>query len=155
MRVNNGEKSLCAKLTTDIQLSENWTPFAPGDGYISNAFGGTFDGNNHTIKNLTVTNGDGLFASVNGATIKNLKVEGTISGTSANVGGIVGKTQGDVTITNCSFTGSVSTSKLGSSNAAGGIVGRVNAGTLKVENCANHATVTAEKALLRYYWLWR
>lgn len=146
MRVNNGEKSLCAKLTTDIQLSENWTPFAPGDGYISNAFGGTFDGNNHTIKNLTVTNGDGLFASVNGATIKNLKVEGTISGTSANVGGIVGKTQGDVTITNCSFTGSVSTSKLGSSNAAGGIVGRVNAGTLKVENCANHATVTAEKA---------
>ena len=146
MRVNNGEKSLCAKLTTDIQLSENWTPFAPGDGYISNAFGGTFDGNNHTIKNLTVTNGDGLFASVNGATIKNLKVEGTISGTSANVGGIVGKTQGDVTITNCSFTGSVSTSKLGSSNAAGGIVGRVNAGTLKVENCANHATVIAEKA---------
>ena len=146
MRVNNGEKSLCAKLTTDIQLSENWTPFAPGDGYISNAFGGTFDGNNHTIKNLTVTNGDGLFASVNGATIKNLKVEGTISGTSANVGGIVGKTQGKVTITNCSFTGSVSTSKSGSSNAAGGIVGRVNAGTLKVENCANHATVTAEKA---------
>lgn len=145
-RVNEGEKTLCAKLTTDIQLSENWTPFAPGDGYISNAFGGTFDGNNHTIKNLTVTNGDGLFASVNGATIKNLKVEGTISGTSANVGGIVGKTQGDVTITNCSFTGSVSTSKLGSSNAAGGIVGRVNAGTLKVENCANHATVTAEKA---------
>lgn len=145
-RVNAGEKTLCAKLTTDIQLSENWTPFAPGDGYISNAFGGTFDGNNHTIKNLTVTNGDGLFASVNGATIKNLKVEGTISGTSANVGGIVGKTQGDVTITNCSFTGSVSTSKLGSSNAAGGIVGRVNAGTLKVENCANHATVTAEKA---------
>ena len=145
-KVNAGEKNLCAKLTTDIQLSENWTPFAPGDGYISNAFGGTFDGNNHTIKNLTVTNGDGLFASVNGATIKNLKVEGTISGTSANVGGIVGKTQGDVTITNCSFTGSVSTSKLGSSNAAGGIVGRVNAGTLKVENCANHATVTAEKA---------
>lgn len=35
---------------------------------------------------------------------------------------------------------------MGSSNAAGGIVGRVNAGTLKVENCANHATVTAEKA---------
>lgn len=146
MRVNNGEKSLCAKLTTDIQLSENWTPFAPGDGYISNAFGGTFDGNNHTIKNLTVTNGDGLFASVNGATIKNLKVEGTISGTSANVGGIVGKTQGKVTITNCSFTGSVSATNSGSSNAAGGIVGRVNAGTLKVENCANHATVTAEKA---------
>ena len=72
-RVNNGEKNLCAKLTADIQLSENWTPFAPGDEDIRNAFGGTFDGNNHIIKNLTVTNDDGLFASVNGATIKNLK----------------------------------------------------------------------------------
>lgn len=133
----------CAKLTNDITL-KSWTPFAPENGDIRNAFGGTFDGNGHTISGLNGSNG--LFGFVNGATIKNLKVEGTISGTSANVGGIVGKTQGKVTITNCSFTGSVSATKSGSSNAAGGIVGRVNAGTLKVENCANHATVTAEKA---------
>lgn len=130
-------------LANDIELSDTWTPISNVT-YPADAFAGTFDGNGHTISGLNGSNG--LFGFVNGATIKNLKVEGTISGTSANVGGIVGKTQGKVTITNCSFTGSVSTSKLGSSNAAGGIVGRVNAGTLKVENCANHATVTAEKA---------
>lgn len=142
MRVNNGEKSLCAKLTTDIQLSENWTPFAPGDGYISNAFGGTFDGNNHTIKNLTVTNGDGLFASVNGATIKNLKVEGTISNNdSTGVGGIVGKTQGTVTIKNCAFSGNVSSENNKSSAGVGGIVGIVNNGKLLLENCYSTADV--------------
>lgn len=130
-------------LANDIELSDTWTPISNVT-YPADAFAGTFDGNGHTISGLNGSNG--LFGFVNGATIKNLKVEGTISGTSANVGGIVGKTQGKVTITNCSFTGSVSTSKSGSSNAAGGIVGRVNAGTLKVENCANHATVTAEKA---------
>lgn len=130
-------------LANDIELSDTWTPISNVT-YPADAFAGTFDGNGHTISGLNGSNG--LFGFVNGATIKNLKVEGTISGTSANVGGIVGKTQGKVTITNCSFTGSVSTSKSGSSNAAGGIVGRVNAGTLKVEKCANHATVTAEKA---------
>lgn len=130
-------------LANDIELSDTWTPISNVT-YPADAFAGTFDGNGHTISGLNGSNG--LFGFVNGATIKNLKVEDTISGTSANVGGIVGKTQGKVTITNCSFTGSVSTSKSGSSNAAGGIVGRVNAGTLKVENCANHATVTAEKA---------
>ena len=136
-------KGLTFYLANDIELSGTWTPISNVT-YPADAFAGTFDGNGHTISGLNGSNG--LFGFVNGATIKNLKVEGTISGTSANVGGIVGKTQGKVTITNCSFTGSVSTSKSGSSNAAGGIVGRVNAGTLKVENCANHATVTAEKA---------
>ena len=130
-------------LANDIELSDTWTPISNVT-YPADAFAGTFDGNGHTISGLNGSNG--LFGFVNGATIKNLKVEGTISGPTTGIGGIVGKTQGKVTITNCSFTGSVSTSKSGSSNAAGGIVGRVNAGTLKVENCANHATVTAEKA---------
>ena len=141
-RVNNGEKNLCAKLTADIQLSENWTPFAPGDEDIRNAFGGTFDGNNHIIKNLTVTNDDGLFASVNGATIKNLKVEGTISNNdSTGVGGIVGKTQGTVTIKNCAFSGSVSSENNKSSAGVGGIVGIVNNGKLLLENCYSTADV--------------
>lgn len=136
-------KGLTFYLANDIELSGKWTPISDV-AYPADAFAGTFDGNGHTISGLNGSNG--LFGFVNGATIKNLKVEGTISGPTTGIGGIVGKTQGKVTITNCSFTGSVSTSKLGSSNAAGGIVGRVNAGTLKVENCANHATVTAEKA---------
>lgn len=119
---------------------------------FSDAFSGTFDGQNHTISGLSLTtstsNGVGLFGTVNGASIQNLKVEGSVTGTNSGfVGGIIGKTQGDVTITNCSFTGSVSTSKSGSSNAAGGIVGRVNKGTLTVTKCANHATITGKGSL--------
>ena len=136
-------KGLTFYLAYDIELSGKWTPISDV-AYPADAFAGTFDGNGHTISGLNGSNG--LFGFVNGATIKNLKVEGTISGPTTGIGGIVGKTQGKVTITNCSFTGSVSATNSGSSNAAGGIVGRVNAGTLKVENCANHATVTAEKA---------
>lgn len=131
----------CAKLTNDITLG-SWTPFAPGDGDIRNAFGGTFDGNNHIIKNLTVTNGDGLFASVCGATIKNLKVEGTVSNNdSTGVGGIVGKTQGKVTIKNCAFSGNVSSENKKRSAGVGGIVGIVNKGTLQLENCYSTADV--------------
>lgn len=138
-------------LANDIDLTDTKYAGESITPALSDAFSGTFDGNRHTISGLCINtkskNGVGLFGTVNGASIQNLKVEGSVTGTNSGfVGGIVGKTQGNVTITNCSFTGSVSATKSGSSNGAGGIVGRVNAGTLKVENCANHATVTAEKA---------
>lgn len=138
-------------LANDIDLTDTKYAGKSITPALSDAFSGTFDGNRHTISGLCINtkskNGVGLFGTVNGASIQNLKVEGSVTGTNSGfVGGIVGKTQGNVTITNCSFTGSVSATKSGSSNGAGGIVGRVNAGTLKVENCANHATVTAEKA---------
>ena len=134
----------CAKLTNDIVLG-SWTPFAPKNGYITSAFGGTFDGNNHTIKNLTVANGDGLFASVNGAKITNLKVEGTVSNNSSTgVGGIVGKTQGMVTIENCAFSGSVSSKNSKASAGVGGIVGIVNSGKLVLENCYSTANVSSK-----------
>lgn len=120
------------KLTKDITVS------AP---YASN-FTGTFDGDGHTI---TVTiKGNGLFATTNGATIQNLKVDGSVTGSSANVGGIVGNViSGKTAITNCSFSGSVTSSKSSSAAGVGGIVGKVTSGTLTVTNCANHATVTA------------
>ena len=140
-RVNAGEKTLCAKLTADIQLTENnWIPISNVT-YPADAFAGTFDGNGHTISGLNGSNG--LFGFVNGATIRNLKVEGTISSDFANVGGIVGKTQTGTKIENCAFTGSVSSTSTGNTAGVGGIVGKVNAGTLTVTNCANHATVTA------------
>lgn len=133
-------KGITFHLANNIELTGTWTPISNVT-YYGDAFAGTFDGNGHTISGLTGSNG--LFVFVNGATIQNLKVIGTISGKSVNVGGIVGKTQGTVTIKNCSFSGSVSTTNSGSSAGVGGIVGKVNSGTLTVKNCANHATVTA------------
>lgn len=146
----NAEASskLCATLTADIDLGgEAWTPFEPSSGYVSQAYAGTFDGANHTIKglsvNLTSKSGVGFFGTVHGATIKNLQIAGNIYSTNSSyVGGIVGRTQGNVTIDGCSFSGSVTATKAGMTNGAGGIAGRVNAGTLAVTNCVNLSDVT-------------
>lgn len=145
----NAEASskLCATLTADIDLGgEAWTPFEPS-GFVTEAYAGTFDGANHTIKGLSVNStsksGVGFFGTVHGATIKNLQIAGNIYSTNSSyVGGIVGRTQGNVTIDGCSFSGSVTATKAGMTNGAGGIAGRVNAGTLAVTNCANLSDVT-------------
>ena len=123
---------------------------------VTDGFSGTFDGQSHTISGLNIetdsANGVGLFGTVNGATIQNLKAEGAVKATnSAFVGGIVGKVQNCATIKNCSFTGTVANTKTSGSNvAAGGIVGRVNTiasgKSLSIEGCANHAAVSAPYA---------
>ena len=142
------KNTTCARLTSDIDLAgENWTPIAPQSGYATDAFAGTFDGDYHTIKNLKIdsssSNGVGFFGTVNGATIKNLNIDGTVVGNSSQyVGGIVGRTQGTVIIDSCSFSGSVSSTKTGSNAGVGGIVGRVNAGSVKITNSFNKSTVT-------------
>lgn len=139
---------LCATLTADIDLGgEAWTPFEPSSGYVTEAYAGTFDGANHTIKGLSVNStsskGAGLFGTVCGATIKNLRVEGNVSASSSvSVGGIVGRTQTSATIDSCSFAGTVTSTKKNGAAGTAGIVGRVNAGTLAVTNCANLSDVT-------------
>ena len=151
----NAEASskLCATLTADIDLGgEAWTPFEPSSGYVSEAYAGTFDGANHTIKGLSVnstsSNGVGLFGTVCGATIKNLKVEGNVSASSSVfVGGIVGKTQTSATIDSCSFAGTVTSAKKNGSAGTAGIVGRVNAGTVTITNCANTAAINGISAI--------
>lgn len=133
-------------LANDIDLNgAEFTPIANVQ-YVTDGFAGTFDGNYYKITGLNISagvSGIGLFGTVNGATIKNIEVVGNVSGSSAYVGGIIGKTQTNAMVQNCSFSGSVTGTKSDSSkNGVGGIVGRVNAGTLKVENCANYADVT-------------
>lgn len=80
------------RLTTDINLhSLSWTPIGSSE---TNCFKGTFDGDDHFIDSITVTNGanQGLFGVIGcGATVKNLGVN-TISYSLANalqLGGIV------------------------------------------------------------------
>lgn len=138
----DNHRDACAKLTENITLTGEWTPIS-NKSAIASAYSGTFDGDKHTISGLSGSNG--LFGFVNGATIKNLKVEGTISGASANVGGIVGKTQTGTKIENCAFTGSVSSTSTGNTAGVGGIVGKVNTGSLTITNCYNTANVTSSK----------
>lgn len=135
-RVNNGETNLDIKLMNDIDLGgseENqWTPI--GNSYTP--FNGVFDGNGHTISGLYINkpeeNNRGLFGYVgSGSTIKNLAVDGSVTGYQ-NIGGIAGFNEGIVE--NCNFAGDVS-----GNGYAGGIAGRNISGTIK--GCYNNGTV--------------
>lgn len=146
-RVNGGENTLNAKLTADIQLAGDWTPFNPSSGYVTDAYAGTFDGGGHAISGLSINAtaaNQGLFGAINGATIKNLKVEGNVASSKNYVGGIVGKIQ-QGTVENCSFAGRVTTTN--SRGYAGGIAGYAgnsDTQTAMISGCANMGNVTGE-----------
>lgn len=125
-------------LANDIALTGTWTPVSNAALYPGDFFAGTFDGCGHTISGLNVQ-GRGLFAAINQATIRNLNVSGTVNSTVSYVGGIVGKVQ-DGTIENCSFSGSVSSSK--KSAYVGGIAGGLYSANVTISGCANTADVT-------------
>ena len=75
-------------------------------------FGGSFDGQGHTIHNVSITDSlspAGLFGVVQaGGSVRSLHVVGTVtpSGDGRSVGGIAGENNG--AIEKCSFTGTVS-----------------------------------------------
>lgn len=101
-------------------------------------FTGTFNGNGATVKNLS-TSGYGMFKQASG-TLKNFTVDGlTVSGTSDNVGGIVGDKVGALTVIgihvkNCNVTGG---------SQVGGILGRTNAGSgLTVTGCSVSGSIS-------------
>ena len=162
------------QLTADIDLEGvAWLPIGNvyrGDvNAESYVFQGTFDGQNHTIKNLsntgfsinglalgknkTTLNGYsevvyGLFGSVYNAEFKNLTVSASIDmlpSESAKqlgdaVGAIVGFIGGETfKMENCKVTGTVK----GHDNV-GGLIGRVNTQTtVTLTGCTNEADVTA------------
>ena len=139
--VRNGNYSLDCTLAADITLTGNWTPVGIN---FANSYTGTFDGNNHTIRGLTVKGSDeyaGLFGYIgSGGTVKNVKladVQITSDHQYANVGGVAGYSQGN--IENCSVSGSVS-----SNYSAGGVVAQQFGNS--ITGCSSSATVkgTAE-----------
>ena len=124
------------KLTADIDLKySEWTPIGTNGEF---PFKGTFDGGNHTISKLKVSEGNvnaGLFG-INGGTIKNVTLTGVnVTGTS-NVGGLVGTNVG--TVDNCIVSGTVTGTS--NSSSAGGLVGNNDTGTIK--NSISVATVS-------------
>lgn len=135
----NNFNGITLVLEKDIALScdknNHFTPIG-----INSSFKGTFDGNGHKISNLYVDRADkaGLFASVYGASIKNLTVEGTVVGSSSNgtdtgVGGIVGYSTSQILIENCVSNVNVSSS----CKNTGGICGYVNDADSVIRNCVN------------------
>ena len=93
-------------------------------GKSGHPFKGTFDGQNYTLTfNRTATDHfSAPFHYINGATISNLHVEGTITGgTYESLGGLVGRAEGNITIKNCRVSTEISTTVSGSA-LHGGVI---------------------------------
>ncbi len=122
-------------LEADLDLAGlDFTPIA--------TFGGTFSGNGHTIRGLTITDAlspAGLICTLQPkGRVEDLSVEGTVtpSGDPVSTGGLVGENYG--TIENCAFTGTVS-----GGWATGGLVGENKASGV-VRACRTGGTVDGE-----------
>ena len=145
-------------LISDIDLSSygNWDPIGtfnmeiddPEKGEVAKsslAFVGWFDGNGHTISNLTVnrpdTFGVGLFGFVVGnaafPSIRNLTVNNADVKGACMVGGVVGAINGGITGIKLTGVNKVEGYRIG---AVGGIVGM---GYGAIENCTANASVTS------------
>ena len=167
------DRTVNARLATDIKLTEDWTPIANNSTY---PYAGTFDGAGHTVSGINVTGGGnpkGFFGSIgtNKAIIKNLTVEGTVD-VSYYAGGIAGYVDGgtieycvnkiNVTSTTttgtggiagyiagsgATITGCVNFGEIKSYGYVGGIVGGnyySNSTGAKIDKCINLGTITAE-----------
>jgi hypothetical protein len=110
-------------------------------GYVdvpNKALSGTLDGNGHTVTVNIESNepSTALFRIVNGATIKNLHVEGTITTSKQYAAGLVGTALGSTTIENCRVSVKIISNVVGD-GTHGGFVGinKENNGTLKLTGC--------------------
>lgn len=136
---DNGKNSICAQLTNDIDLgNENWTPI--GKSGYSYQYKGTFDGQGYEIKNVKIdsTSSDqALFGYVNGGTVKNLTVSGSVKGGNSTAG-IVANFGGS----SGSISGCINKATVNGNNATGGVVGKIFTSGGTVTQCANLGEIT-------------
>ena len=134
----NSYKGKFVKLTADISVTQKCGTVKGN--VQKNAFSGTFDGDGHTITATITDNsnqGTALFSYINGATIKNLKVAGTITG-DMHIAAIVGFSNGTGNnIQNCAATANVS----GGSHI-GGILGHGLSSDIAITGCTFSGLMT-------------
>ncbi|HJQ08212.1 MAG TPA: lectin-like protein [Candidatus Saccharimonadales bacterium] len=111
-------------LDNDIDCSgiSNFAPLGSG-GTAWNDFMGTFDGNGHTISNLTVNNPNndaGLFQRLDGAIVKDLTLHsGSVTAAVSRAGAVAGDAEGSFALQNITSDVYVTANSM-----AGGLVGR-------------------------------
>ena len=139
--VNNGVTAVDAKLTADVNLGTEvvWV----GDNY--NQYGGTFDGQGHTLSFDWTSQGDPApFDFVDGATIKNLRTKGKITTSGGEASGLLGNAYGATTISNCVSDVEITSSIDWDACEAAGLVQTVGYnGKVTVTDCVVKGRITA------------
>ena len=134
-------------LKNNINLNDKeWTPI----GTDSNPFRGNFDGRNHTVTGMLISNSSanyvGLFGectrhNINSA-IKNITVENSVITGKDHVGAIIGYA-GEINIENCQSVGNTVNGNKKVGGISGSVVGSVSSAA-KIVQCYNSSTVTGE-----------
>lgn len=167
--VNEGNLNINGRLVADIHLGgHDWDNFMPG--WKQEPYSGTFEGDGHAIRGLSLSNGGGagLFGAVSG-TVRGVEVYGNITVSTGNVGAITGYALENCVIDRCvshvnikctgryannaggiaavadpnsSITNCYNTGNLSAQSYVGGIVGYLNA-EAKVENVYSTGVITA------------
>lgn len=133
------------RLANDIELTGNWTPLG--------TFTGTLDGNGYKITGLKIVDAAtsswakaGFFQVLNGGTICNLTLEGSVTNTtnqSIELGVFAGETQGAAKIENCVSNVNVTTTNTAKNPYVGGFVGLMKGSTV-LKDCVNNGLVTVK-----------
>lgn len=146
-QVNGGQRTLCARLASDIDLNGYvWTPIGSTGG---KSYQGTFDGGNSVVHGLRAESAAyaGLFGVIGmSGTVQRLCTAGTIAITAAQgnkissvgAGGIAGYSMG--IIFQCFSTVYVTNDRTSYSAVAGGIVGKASAQAV-VDSCGSYGAV--------------
>lgn len=161
-------------LEYDIDLSEtNSYKNASNDAFINAEFSGKLYGNGKTINGLKYA---GLFSSISGATIDNLRLTNVEISSSGTVGAIAKTSKGTTLLNKISVNGEITSANadetiggivglnsagnltitnsqnyirlVGKANTViiGGFVGNSESGTLTLTNCVNYGTIEAQKS---------
>lgn len=141
----SGLKNATITLANDIDLSDHsWVPIEQ--------FNGTFDGQGHTISNMSVTVGvtssAGLFG-YGSAQVQNVKLESVyVVSANSSVGGIIGDAHSGAKIENCTVEGTILYTDPGTDagySDVGGVVG--TASNVTITGCKFSGVVFSEKGV--------
>ena len=123
--VEDGQTAVDAKMTKDVDLETDITMA----GTANKPYAGTFDGQGHTLKidwNAGSAKDVAPFGRVNGATIKNLRTEGSIRSDGYFLGGLIDEAYGGSnTVANCVSAVNITSSYTSNRCGAAGLVNYV------------------------------
>ena len=136
---------LMADIPTVDEVAKEITAITTMAGASDKPFCGTLNGNGHTINVNLSGGGEGLalFYEINGATIRNLKVTGSITSSDRRPATLASFVNGNSTINNCWSSVDLLSTRTSSWVDCGAIVARVSEDvTLKMTNCLFTGTIT-------------
>ena len=145
--VNSGQNAIDAKMTADVNLGSDITMA----GTANKPYAGTFDGQNHVLTvnwDAGSANDVAPFRRVGGATIKNLRTEGSIRSNSFYLSGLIDEAYGGSnTVANCVSAVNITSSYASDRCGAGGLISYIYTNTqVTITDCLVKGSINASGA---------